>query len=329
MAGFAAIALDNVYMSSLGMFLDAFELVRIQVMNIFSTRARVAMQSPLRLLTADGRPASVAGGRQLAADDTLDSQAQYALVHIPGFVAGSEAALAARLANSTRLCEWLRQQHQGGSLISASGSAVFVLAEAGLLDAEIAAVARPLVPLFRRRYPGIRIDHRRSFVEHERVFTSIGWAADPQLLARLVERTTTPELARWIADVTGLHRVTEGRLVEDELVANAQLWLENRFAGEARIADLAHDLAVSEQTLLRHFRRHLSMTPRDYVRKLRMEAARSMLLQTTRSVQQVAALVGYDDVHAFAKVFRQLTGCSANQFRARAKKTAPRSGFKN
>ena len=320
MSGFAAVGLDNVYLSSLGAFLDAFELVRIRVALLFSERASLAMESPIHLLTPDGRPVRMAGGRRIAGDAALDAHGQYALIHIPGFLVGDEASLDARLAGTARLCEWLRRQHEGGALISASGSAVFVLAESGLLSGHTVAVTRPLIPFFRRRHPGMRIDHRKAIVEHERVLTSIGLAADSQLMVRLVERTTTVELARWLADVTGLHRTADGQLAENDLVAHAQLWLEDRLAQDARIADLADDLAVSQQTLLRHFQRHLGMTPRDYMRKLRVETAQTLLLRTNRPVQEIAGLVGYDDVHAFAKAFRTISGMSASRFRLAKKR---------
>ncbi|HUN76671.1 MAG TPA: helix-turn-helix domain-containing protein [Steroidobacteraceae bacterium] len=319
MSGFAAIALENVYMSSLGIFLDAFELVRGQVTRRFATRARFAMESPIRLLTPNGRAVRVAGGRRMSADAGLDEDARYALIHIPGFVVGSEEALDARLADATRLCEWLRRQYQGGALISASGSAVFVLAHAELLKAGVAALGRPLIPLFRRRFPAIRVDHRRPLVEQRRMITATGLAADAQLLSRLLELVTTAELSRWFGDVAGLNQIAEDQLAQDELVARAQLWLEDRVAQPLRIAELANAMAVSQQTLLRHFRRHLAMTPRDYVRKIRMEAAQQLLLRTTRPVQQIAGLVGYEDTHAFAKVFRRFAGVSAQRFRTAGK----------
>jgi transcriptional regulator GlxA family with amidase domain len=322
MSGFAVIGLENTYMSSLGNFIDAFELVRRQVSVLFRTRQRIAMQTQVYLLTLDGRPVQLAGGRTLAADGGLDERTQYDLVHLPGFIVGNEAALNARLANAGRLCAWLRQQHAGGAVISASGSAVFLLAEAGLLDGGIAAISRPLIPLFRRRYPAVHVAAGKPVVEHARVLTGSGLAADTLLLAQVVEHVTAPELARWLGDVTGLHQAAEEHLAEDPVVANAQLWLEERFAQDVKISDLAKALAVSQQTLLRHFDRHLNTTPRDYVRRLRVESAQRLLVRTSRPVEQIAALVGYEDVNSFREVFRKLTGTSASGYRAMHKSAA-------
>lgn len=317
MPGFAVVGLEGVYMSSLGMFLDAFELIRRQVTALYQTRESITMETRISLLTPDGRPVRMAGGRRLAADAGIErNSVDYDLIHIPGFVVGSEDALGDRLADVEPLCRWLRRQHGAGALCSASGAGVFLLAESGLLNGGVAALTRQLIPLFRRRYPGVRVDHRSVVVEHDRVLTGSGLAADAQLLVRLVEQSVSPELARWLGDIMSLHLVPEEQLAEDPLVANAQIWLEERLAQDLRIADLARTLAVSQQTLLRHFRRHLNTTPREYVQRMRIEAAQRMLRRTRRPIDQVAALVGYDDVQSFRKVFREHTGTSPGRYRA-------------
>lgn len=315
MPGFAVVGLADTYISSLGIFLDAFELIRRQVIALYRNRGPMAMQTPVQLLSPDGRPVRMAGGRSLVPDGGLDASVQYDLIYLPGFVVGGEDALDARLAESAPLCNWLCRQYAGGARISASGSAVFVLAESGLLK-NTAAMGRPLIPLFRRRYPRIKIDHRSAVVEDDRLVTGSGMAADMQLLTRLVEQVTTPELARWLSDITSLHQAAEDHLADDPLTANAQLWLEERFAQDVRITELAKAMAVSQQTLLRHFNRHLNVTPQEYVRQLRVKAAQGLLLRTSRPLGQIAALSGYNDVHTFRKVFREYTGTSPSKYRS-------------
>ena len=316
MSGFAVIGLPDTYIASLGAFLDSFELVRRQVIELYRSTEPMTMQTQIHLLTPDGRPVRLAGGRSLAADGSTDSAVQYDLVHLPGFIAANDAALDARLADARPLHQWLVRQYEGGARLSASGSAVFVLAETGLLNGGVVTVPRGLVPIFRRRYPDIRVDHRATIVEHGRLITANGLAADIQLLTRLVHHAATPELARWLSDVTSQHQATDDQLSGSPLVANAQLWLEERFAQNVRIADLAAAMAVSQQTLLRQFQRHLQLTPQEYLRRLRIRSAQGLLARTSRSISQVASLCGYGDVHSFRKVFREHTGTSPSAYRA-------------
>lgn len=322
MSGFAVVGLADAYISSLGIFLDAFELIRRQVIELYRTREPMSMQTRIHLLTPDGRAVRLAGGRSLPSDGGLEALVQYDLIHLPGFIFGDESALVSRLADAAPMCHWLNQQHAGGAFISASGSAVFLLAEAGLLNGGVATIARPLIPVFRRRYPDIRVNHRSAVVEHGRVITGSGLAADMQLLTRLVEHVTTSELARWLSDVTSLHHAAEDHLADDPLTANAQLWLEERFAQDVRISELAKAMAVSQQTLLRHFQRHLGTTPQEYVRQLRMKSAQGLLLRTSRPIEQIATLCGYGDVHTFRKVFREYSDTSPSRYRVQNKKNA-------
>ncbi|CAI8784080.1 GlxA family transcriptional regulator [Pseudomonas serbica] len=319
MSGFAVVGLSGAYLSSLGVFLDAFELIGRQVMELYRTREPISMQTRVHLLTLDGRPARLAGGRILPSDGGLDAPVQYDLIHLPAFIFDDQSVLPLWLDKSGPLCQWLIRQHAGGALISASGSAVFLLAEAGLLSDGSATIPRPLVHLFRRRYSNIHIDHRSPVVEHGRVISGSGLAADIQLLTRVVEYVTTPELARWLSDVTSLHQAAEDHLADDPLTANAQLWLEERFAQDVRISELAKAMAVSQQTILRHFQRHLGTTPQEYVRQLRMKSAQGLLLRTSRPIAQIASLCGYSDVHTFRKVFRAYVGASPSQYRTHGK----------
>src|SRR5262245_90762 len=107
MAGFAVIGLTDAYISSLGIFLDTFELIRRQVATLYRTREPISMQTQVHLLTPGGRPVRMAGGRSLGADSGLDNHVQYDLIYLPSFLVGSEALLDARLAEAAPLYKWL------------------------------------------------------------------------------------------------------------------------------------------------------------------------------------------------------------------------------
>lgn len=331
MAGFVVLGLPDACISSLGVFLDSFELVRRQVTMLYRTRQNLSMQTRVQLLTPDGRAVRLAGGRSMAADGGLDDQLQYDLIHLPGFLINDEHDLDLRISQATSLYKWLGRQYAGGARISASGTAVFLLAEAGLLNGGAAAVGRSLTAYFRRRYSSIRTDHRTPVVEYGRIITASGLAADLPLLGRLIEYVTTPELGKWLSDITNLHQTAEDRLADDPLTATAQLWLEERFAEDVRIADLARAMSVSQQTLLRHFQHHLNISPQAYLRRMRLKAAEGLLLRTSRPITQIANLVGYNDVQAFRRVFREHYGSSPSTHRAKQRITPETSeaGYSN
>lgn len=314
-ADLAVIAFEGAHLASVGMFLDAFALVRRRVAAMFETRDPVGMATRIRLLTPGGGSIRFSGGRALSADGGIDSDATHLLVHVPDFEMDDDS-FPARFDAMRGLIEWLGRQHAAGSLLSATGQGVFLLAEAGVLGEGPVAVPPATAALFRRRYPRVRIDARSTVVDRESIVTTGGMATELRMIAHLIERLMSPQMAGSLAAAMALDRLEEDGLSDDPLVSAAQIWLAEHFAGGARIGALAEQLAVSQQTLIRRFRVKLGMTPRDYVQMLRIRSAQTQLRRTNRPIAQIATLVGYDDLKSFREAFRARTGMSASSYRA-------------
>lgn len=315
----AVIAPADALHSSVGACLDAFMLVGTQVARLYRSHGAIPMETRLHLLSQDGRPVMMADGRLLAVEAGPEAGVAFDLIHLASFRVGSPAALAERIAAAGPFLAWLRDQHARGAILSASGSAVFLLAEAGVLGALPAPMPRALIGLCRVRYPRLAIDDCRSVVDHGSIVMGSGLAADQALMVRVIERLISPEMARWLASVIGVDRVEHDRLPDDPLAANAQLWIEQHFAEDFRIGDLARTLSTSHQTLIRRFTRAIGMRPREYAQHLRIQAAQRMLRQTRRRVERIATLVGYADARSFREIFRERTGMSASAYRASAR----------
>ncbi|MFC3031201.1 GlxA family transcriptional regulator [Pseudoalteromonas fenneropenaei] len=79
-----------------------------------------------------------------------------------------------------------------------------------------------------------------------------------------------------------------------------------------RLADIA---ATTPRTLLRQFKRYFAMTPAEYVRLLRLEKTRELIMENAYSLAKIASLVGYQDEKALAKLFAKHFGVSVTQAR--------------
>jgi AraC-like DNA-binding protein len=62
-------------------------------------------------------------------------------------------------------------------------------------------------------------------------------------------------------------------------------------------------------------------TPHEFVTRLRMEAAKKMLLADNDSVTDICFHVGYEGLGSFSARFRSLTGLSPSAFRREARIT--------
>lgn len=80
---------------------------------------------------------------------------------------------------------------------------------------------------------------------------------------------------------------------------------------------LAGMVAMSPSRLAARFSEALGESPMGYVSRWRMNVARRHLVESQRSVQQVAVEVGYENVAAFIRAFRRHVGMAPAAWRAR------------
>ena len=84
-----------------------------------------------------------------------------------------------------------------------------------------------------------------------------------------------------------------------------------------RLRAVAEAAAVSERTLLRHFRQVTGRTPLDYLHMLRVERARMLLEVTLHGTQSIAEACGYSDAAAFRRLFARAMQMSMSEYRQR------------
>ena len=83
---------------------------------------------------------------------------------------------------------------------------------------------------------------------------------------------------------------------------------------------IAEAIGISEVYLRKIFAKELRTTPARYVRGLRIERARSLLVSTQLSIFDIAALCGYSDQYSFSHVFKRECGVSPGEYRRVSKK---------
>lgn len=93
--------------------------------------------------------------------------------------------------------------------------------------------------------------------------------------------------------------------------------MEAEVAAPWTVARLARVAGVSSGHLSRVFRRHTGLGPIAYLARARAERAARGLLESTASIAEIGASVGWDDPAYFARRFRAHMGISARQYRQR------------
>src|SRR3546814_11222518 len=84
--------------------------------------------------------------------------------------------------------------------------------------------------------------------------------------------------------------------------------MESRLYSPLTTAAIARRLEISVRTLELLFRQALDIGPGTYYLRLRLQAARRLLLDTQLSMQAVAVRCGFGSHSAFSRIFRQHFG---------------------
>ncbi len=86
---------------------------------------------------------------------------------------------------------------------------------------------------------------------------------------------------------------------------------------ELNLARVAEELPMSPIYLSRILNRKVGVSFRQLLRHTRIEEAKRILASRHYSVKEVAERVGFSDCHYFSRSFKELTGQSASEYRAR------------
>lgn len=95
----------------------------------------------------------------------------------------------------------------------------------------------------------------------------------------------------------------------------ASAYLQEHYAEDVRLTDLAQKLYLSDAYLGRLFIRHYHMKFTDYLHQVRLRNAMPLLRDPKLKIYQVAQMTGYSNQQYFCSVFRKMIGISPYQFR--------------
>lgn len=102
---------------------------------------------------------------------------------------------------------------------------------------------------------------------------------------------------------------------ENAHLARITSYIEEQYAEKITLSMLARQFSLSESYIARLFRIGLSLKPSEYVNKVRMSAAKTLLMQTDMSIGEIAQRVGYSDVYYFSKIFKKYAGLPPSALR--------------
>lgn len=90
----------------------------------------------------------------------------------------------------------------------------------------------------------------------------------------------------------------------------------NCFSGEIMVEDLCRLCNYSPAYLRKLFVKYFQMPPTKYIRHIKLELAKNMLVLSHKPISQVAREAGYKDTAHFDRVFKKETGVTPLEYRS-------------
>jgi transcriptional regulator GlxA family with amidase domain len=241
-------------------------------------------------------------------------------------VAGGEGVAAA--AREPALLRRLRALAPGARRLASVCSGTFLLAEAGLLDGRRVTTHWAACDALARRYPSLEVDPEPIFVRDGRIYTSAGVTAGMDLALALVEEDHGREVALAVARRLVLFLKRPGgqaqfsawlraQQAEREPLREVLGWIVANPAADLAVTALAARAAMSPRHFARVFAAQVGATPARFVERARVEAARRLLEETDRGVEDVAAACGFGSAETLRRAFLRSVRVNPADYRRR------------
>lgn len=276
-----------------------------------ANRLRDARLFDWRLFSRDGAPVQASNGVQISVHGGIDDAA---LVDLLLVCAGTRDAGA----RDATLAKWLRAQARRGVAMGGVSLGAYVLAHAGLLDGRRCALHWESLAAFAEQFPRVRAAPDLFVVDGDRRTCSGGTAALDMMLDLISERdgrTLANDVSeqfihpriRRTDDPQRMAVETRVGVANEKLVA-AVAMMEAASEEPYRVHAIAAAVGLSPRQLERLFVKYLQARPARYYLKVRLGRARTLLLQTTKPILDVAVTCGFASASHFSRCYRAAYG---------------------
>ena len=79
--------------------------------------------------------------------------------------------------------------------------------------------------------------------------------------------------------------------------------INNNYASQYTLGKLSSDMAMSETSLFRYFKKYTSQSPLQYIKNIRLQKARDLIMKKTFTLNEISKKVWYKSVSQFSREF--------------------------
>ncbi|WP_298773898.1 GlxA family transcriptional regulator [uncultured Shewanella sp.] len=313
------LAAENCVLSTIAAPMDMF--LQTGVLWNMTVGEKPSPEFEVKIVTTDGKPITALNHFSVIPACSMYDIKEVDLIVIPSQGFFYEVTSDAHKEKVTWLIEW----YEKGADLAAICAGAFTLASTGLLNGKKATTHWSLANQFRKLFPKVTLQTECMITEEDRLFCGGGITADLNLSLHLIEKYCGREAALQSSRcmLVDLDRTSQALFAvflpnkehEDEIILQAQEWIEKNFQESIQMEALAKKSGTSLRQFNRRFKAATGETANKYVQFTRVEAAKMLLVTTNLSFEAISPQVGYENISFLRRIFRSCTGITPTEFR--------------
>ena len=219
---------------------------------------------------------------------------------------------------SDAIATWVLRRADAAARIGAVCTGIYGLAPTGLLDGREVTVNWRSASELARQFPRLRINHKKPIVRAGRYYTSSGLSAGLNLSLAMIAEDYGPHVAQSVsrdlalfpaaAEPQAQAAVSLGESGATERFADLVSWIVRNLDADLSVEALARRACICPTHFSRAFKSVFGEPPTEFVENLRLNEARRRLSKRQKTLQSVAASVGFRNAGAFQRAFERRFG---------------------
>ena len=233
-------------------------------------------------------------------------------------------------ADAKAMFDWINRQYKAGAEIASMCSGAFILASTGILDGRSCSTHWSFADRFKDMFPKVQLHSDKLITDEKGIYTNGGAYSFLNLVIYLVEKYYDRQTAILCSKIFQIELDRNSQSVfamftgqkqhDDEMVQQAQAYIENNIDERISVEDLSSKFAIGRRNFDRRFIKATGNTPVEYAQRVKIESAKKALESTRKTINEVMYEVGYLDIKAFRELFKKVTGLSPLEYKNRYNK---------
>lgn len=229
------------------------------------------------------------------------------------------------LSDIIHINDWLHLQKNNGAEIASICLGAFILASSGLADHLEVTTHWAGESLFQKMFPKVNLKTEKLVVENAGVYSSGGVYAYTYLILYILEKYFGKEVATIISNAflikpnqanQNLFKVNNmNQHCKYEEISYILGYIKNNLDLKLSNSYLAEKINLSNRTFLRRFKESTGSTPRAYIKKVKVEKAKNLLLDSNYDVEEISYKLGYKDLTTFRNAFKLEVGMTPTAYK--------------